>query len=48
MKGVVVFRKVGEEKILKFAYEFLVSIHLSFIDILKYHECQFLYLLSHK
>ena len=42
----MVFRKVGAEKILKFWYDFQVSIHLSFINILKYRKFQFLYLLS--
>ena len=48
MKRCYGFRKDGEENILKFWYDFQVSIYLTFINILKYHKCQFLYLLSHK
>ena len=37
-----------EKKTLKFWYDFQVSIYLLFINILKYHKGQILYLLSHK
>ena len=37
----MVLRKVGEEKVLKFWYDFQVSMYLSFINILKYHIASF-------
>ena len=37
----MVFRKFGEEKILKFLYDFQVSLYISFMNTLKYFECQF-------